>query len=295
VHGKDRTDQEVIGDVRAGQSVEAPSAVRSTSGGRHRAAEPAGDIPTGRPRRGRLRTGLASTPVRLALVAAVTGGLAFVAASESKSATDRQDALDDAMAARVAAAAERPASRYTREAIEPTATATPTPTPVATTAAPRPKVTKPPKPAKPARPRPVAGLTQAQMDNANTIVKVGRGLKVPRKGIVVAIATAMQESNLYNLANGGVPESLNYPNQGTGYDNDSVGLFQQRPSSGWGSVADLMKPAYAARQFFVALLQVPGWQQLSVTVAAQTVQVSAFPDAYAQHEENANTVVDALI
>jgi hypothetical protein len=133
------------------------------------------------------------------------------------------------------------------------------------------------------------------MDNAHTIVQVGLKLKVPRRGLIVAIATAMQESNLYNLANAGVPESLNYPNQGVGYDHDSVGLFQQRPSSGWGTVADLMRPAYAAEQFFTALLAIPGWEEMSVTAAAQAVQVSAFPDAYAQHEARATTVVGALV
>lgn len=104
----------------------------------------------------------------------------------------------------------------------------------------------------------------------------------------------MQESNLYNLANPALPESLDYPNQGTGYDYDSVGLFQQRTSSGWGAVADLMRPAYAAQAFFEALLQIPGWQQMSVSGAAQAVQVSAFPDAYAQHESRATTIVAAL-
>jgi hypothetical protein len=105
----------------------------------------------------------------------------------------------------------------------------------------------------------------------------------------------MQESNLYNLASGAVPESMNHPNQGVGWDHDSLGLFQQRASMGWGAVADLMRPAYAARAFYQALLQVPGWEQLSVSAAAQTVQVSAFPDAYAQHEQRATTIVDALL
>ncbi|MBO4208813.1 hypothetical protein GSF22_22790, partial [Micromonospora echinofusca] len=152
----------------------------------------------------------------------------------------------------------------------------------------------PRKPARPARPKPVAGLTQAQMDNAKVIVDVGRGLDLPRRGLIVAIATAMQESNLYNLANDYVPESFDHPHQGSGADHDSVGLFQQRPSSGWGAVEDLMRPAYAARQFYLALLEIVGWQDMSVAGAAQAVQVSAFPDAYAQHEERASTVVGAL-
>ncbi|GAB3808443.1 hypothetical protein GCM10027605_40960 [Micromonospora zhanjiangensis] len=140
----------------------------------------------------------------------------------------------------------------------------------------------------------MAGLDQAQMDNAHTIVQVGRRLGVSKRGLVIAVATAMQESNLYNLASDVLPESLDYPHQGTGSDHDSVGLFQQRPSSGWGAVADLMRPSYAAQQFFEALLAVPGWEDLAVTVAAQTVQVSAFPDAYAKHEGRATIIVEAL-
>jgi hypothetical protein len=165
--------------------------------------------------------------------------------------------------------------------------ATPKPTPSATRKAPR-------KPAKPARPRPVAGLTQAQMDNAKIIVDVGVDLKMPRRAMVVAVATAMQESNLYNLASDVLPESRQYPHQGSGSDHDSVGLFQQRPSSGWGTVRELMRPAYAARAFYEALREIPGWQEMSVTAAAQAVQVSAFPDAYARHEGRATTVVAAL-
>ncbi|PWU45867.1 hypothetical protein DLJ47_33735, partial [Micromonospora sp. S4605] len=145
------------------------------------------------------------------------------------------------------------------------------------------------------RPRPVAGLTQAQMDNAKIIVDVGVDMKIPRRGLVVAIATAMQESNLYNYASGVLPESQNYPHQAIGWDHDSVGLFQQRPSSGWGTVKDLMRPAYAARAFYEALREIPGWQEMSVTAAAQAVQISAFPDAYAQHEGRATTVVAALV
>ncbi|GAB3842478.1 hypothetical protein GCM10029963_15590 [Micromonospora andamanensis] len=132
------------------------------------------------------------------------------------------------------------------------------------------------------------------MDNAKAIVDVGVDMKIPRQGLVIAVATAMQESTLLNYASGVLPESQNYPHQAIGWDHDSVGLFQQRPSSGWGSVRDLMRPAYAARAFYEALLEVPGWQQMSLTLAAQAVQISAFPYAYAQHEERATTIVAAL-
>ncbi|MGC1215755.1 MAG: peptidase M23, partial [Micromonospora sp.] len=151
-----------------------------------------------------------------------------------------------------------------------------------------------PKP-KPKRIAPVAGLDEDQMDNAKAIVRAGRDMGVPRRGLVIAVAPAMQESNLYNYASGVLPESQNYPHQAIGWDHDSVGLFQQRPSSGWGAVGDLMEPEYATRQFLTALEEIPGWQNLPLTVAAQSVQVSAFPDAYAQHEGRANQVVNAIL
>jgi hypothetical protein len=139
-----------------------------------------------------------------------------------------------------------------------------------------------------------AGLSQTQLDNAQTIVRVGEQMDLPERAYVVAVATSMQETNLRNLANTGLPESENLPNDGTGYDHDSVGLFQQRPASGWGSVDELMDPQTSARKFYQALEDVPGWEDMPVTVAAQTVQGSAFPDAYAKHQGNAEAVVDAL-
>ncbi|MGN9777665.1 peptidase M23 [Micromonospora sp. H33] len=164
------------------------------------------------------------------------------------------------------------------------------------TSAPTTKVKATPKPRpKPKRVRPVAGLDQAQMDNAKRIVRTGQEMDVPRQALVIAVATAMQESNLYNYASGVLPESQNYPHQAIGWDHDSVGLFQQRPSTGWGPVRDLMKPEFATRQFLTALLAIPGWQDLPLTVAAQAVQVSAFPWLYAQHEWRATEVVDAVL
>ena len=151
-----------------------------------------------------------------------------------------------------------------------------------------------PKPAKPARPQPVAGLTQAQMDNAAVIVRVGKQAKLPKRAQVIAVATAMQESTLRNLANPSHPQSMRLPNQGTGFDFDSLGLFQQRPASGWGSPRELMDPVYASKAFYDALVSVPGWQKMPLTAAAQTVQGSAFPGAYAKHERAASQVVNAL-
>jgi hypothetical protein len=143
-------------------------------------------------------------------------------------------------------------------------------------------------------PTPVAGLTQIQMNNALRIVGEGKALGLPKRAYVMAVACAMQESNLTNLASGVIPESFNYPHEGYGSDHDSVGLFQQRPSSGWGTVKDLMTPAYAAKQFYEALVSIQGWQSMALTYAIQAVQVSAYPDAYAPHEWAAQTVVDAL-
>ncbi|MCX4389064.1 M23 family metallopeptidase [Micromonospora peucetia] len=133
---------------------------------------------------------------------------------------------------------------------------------------------------------------ETQLRNAARIIKVGQEMKVPPRGWVVAVATAMQESRLRNLANRTVGESENLPNEGVGADHDSVGLFQQR--AGWGSVAQRMTPEYAARKFYEKLVKVPGWERMPLTRAAQAVQISAFPDAYAKHEELATRIVNAL-
>ncbi|NUR52153.1 MAG: hypothetical protein HOV71_28855 [Hamadaea sp.] len=145
-----------------------------------------------------------------------------------------------------------------------------------------------------AKVKPTAGYNQTQMDNAAIIVKAGKELGISERGQIVAVATAMQESNLYNLASHVVPESLKYAHQGTGADYDSVGLFQQRYTTGWGTVKEIMNPSESAKKFYRALQRVPGWQNMPITVAAQTVQGSAFPDAYAKHQGNATAVVKAV-
>lgn len=141
---------------------------------------------------------------------------------------------------------------------------------------------------------PVAGLSDVQMNNAKAIVWTGVDMKMPRRALEIAVATAMQESTLLNRASEVLPESKNHPHQGTGWDHDSVGLFQQRTSSGWGPVDKLMDPAYASQRFYSALIQVPGWESMRLTDAAQAVQVSAFPEHYAKHEALAQQVVAAL-
>ncbi|MET9162073.1 NlpC/P60 family protein [Streptomyces parvulus] len=120
------------------------------------------------------------------------------------------------------------------------------------------------------------GLSTEQRANASVIVSVGSQMGVPVRGQVVAIATAMQESGLRNIQHG---------------DRDSVGLFQQRPSQGWGTIAQIMNPRYSSSKFYSRLLAVKNWQNMSVTNAAQAVQRSGFPDAYAKHEGKAVQVV----
>ncbi|HEY1178370.1 MAG TPA: hypothetical protein VGF17_19620 [Phytomonospora sp.] len=143
-------------------------------------------------------------------------------------------------------------------------------------------------------PSPVAGLSAEQMKNAVTIVRVGQDMGLPKRAWIIAVMTAMQESRLLNLASYVVPESLDYPHQGTGSDHDSVGLFQQRASGTWGSVEEIMTPESSARAFYDGLKGVPGWEDMALTYAAQAVQISAFPDAYAQHESLARKVAEAV-
>jgi hypothetical protein len=152
-----------------------------------------------------------------------------------------------------------------------------------------------PKTVRPVQPKPVMGLSQTQMNNAMQIVKAAEKRGMGERAAVIAVATSMQESQLLNLASTAVPESWNYHHEGSGSDHDSVGLFQQRSSSGWGSVRNLMNPQYSAGAFLDALKDVPNWQRMPLSSAAQAVQVSAFPDAYAQHEYRAQAVVDALM
>lgn len=148
--------------------------------------------------------------------------------------------------------------------------------------------------ATPGPPAPIAGLNQAQTDNAYIIVEVGKQLQLPRRAYVVAIATALQETYLRNLANPLVPASLKYPHEGVETNYDSIGVFQQRPSMGWGTVAQLMDPVQAAARFYSRLMRVSGWQAMSIARAAQAVQRSAFPGAYAKHEARAEQIVEAL-
>jgi murein DD-endopeptidase MepM/ murein hydrolase activator NlpD len=132
-------------------------------------------------------------------------------------------------------------------------------------------------------PEALAALDDEQLDNGVLIVQVGVDLAVPPRGWVIAVATAMQESSLRNL-----------PHLGADNDHDSLGLFQQRPSQGWGTPEQILDPRYATTAFYERLLQVEGWEQLPLTVAAQVVQRSAHPDAYARHEPLAVALVNEV-
>ncbi|MEU3553356.1 C40 family peptidase [Streptomyces fragilis] len=122
-------------------------------------------------------------------------------------------------------------------------------------------------------------LPGEQIPNARVIVATGVSMGVPHRGQVVALATALQESRLRNLSYG---------------DRDSLGLFQQRPSQGWGTPDQIRDPVHASKRFYAALLEVSGWQQMTVTQAAQAVQRSAYPDAYAQWEPLATALRQAI-
>jgi hypothetical protein len=122
-----------------------------------------------------------------------------------------------------------------------------------------------------------------QLRNAKAIVETGQKMGLPPRAWVIAVATAMQESTLHNLGN-----------LGAANDHDSLGLFQQRPSSGWGSPEQVQNPTYSATAFYKSLIEVPGWDKMKLTEAAQAVQVSAFPDHYAKWESHAGNLVKAM-
>ncbi|WP_212754681.1 hypothetical protein [Nakamurella aerolata] len=122
-------------------------------------------------------------------------------------------------------------------------------------------------------------FSAAQLQNAATISAVGIARDLPLRARIIAIATALQESTLRNLDYG---------------DRDSVGLFQQRPSQGWGTVEQIMDPVYSAGKFYDELVTVPNWRTDPLTEVAQAVQRSAFPDAYAKWEDEATVLAAAF-
>ena len=124
-----------------------------------------------------------------------------------------------------------------------------------------------------------ASLETSQGQYAALIAGVGMRRGLPARAVSIALATAYQESKIQNLPGG---------------DADSLGLFQQRPSQGWGKPAQIMDPVYATNAFYDALVKISDYESIDITVAAQEVQHSAYPSAYAQHEMEARTLASAL-
>ncbi|MCQ9163931.1 NlpC/P60 family protein [Arthrobacter sp. STN4] len=134
---------------------------------------------------------------------------------------------------------------------------------------------------------------------------MGRARSVPDSGIRIALMMGLQESGLQNLANATVPESLQFPHDGVGSDHDSLGSAQQRPADGWGTVGQLMQPAYDAAAFYggpqgpnhgspPGLLDIPGWQGMDPGEAVQAVQNSAFPEQYSQWRQEADAILEGF-
>ncbi|GAA3856824.1 heavy metal transporter [Streptomyces lacrimifluminis] len=122
-------------------------------------------------------------------------------------------------------------------------------------------------------------FTPEQAVNAATITAVGTARGLPERAVAIALATALQESGLRNIGHG---------------DRDSLGLFQQRPSQGWGTAKEILDPTYSAGEFYDHLVKVSGYTRLPLTVAAQRVQRSGYPQAYAKHEPDATLLAAAL-
>lgn len=149
-------------------------------------------------------------------------------------------------------------------------------------------------------------LNTEQLTRAAAIIATGKNGHIPARGQLIAIMTALTESTLRVLSNtSAYPESGNLPNDGNGSDHDSVGLFQQRPAADWGTVANLMDPVWSSRAFYGGptgpnhgsprgLLDIDGWASMNPGVAAQAVQVSAYPDRYAVNQPVAEKVLATL-
>ena len=122
-------------------------------------------------------------------------------------------------------------------------------------------------------------ISGEQAENASLIAAIAIERGLPARAVSIALATAFQESKLINIDYG---------------DRDSLGLFQQRPSQGWGTEEEILDPVYATNAFYDALVKIDGYENMEITEAAQQVQRSAFPSAYADHEEDARALASAL-
>lgn len=185
------------------------------------------------------------------------------------------------------------ANRNLARTAPPSPAADPTPKPVtvppprlSSIASPGPILSAKPAPAPVAKPDPltaplphIAGLNASQTRNAWEVVLEGHTMGISQRGQIIAMATALQESQLFNYTHA--------------VDHDSLGIFQQRPSMGWGTRSEITNPLYAARAFYRVLMRYQhSWNCL--TCAAQDVQRSAFPGAYAKHERFATQIVQIL-
>ncbi|MDA8298169.1 MAG: C40 family peptidase [Actinomycetota bacterium] len=149
-------------------------------------------------------------------------------------------------------------------------------------------------------------LDHTQLVRAATIIAVGNSENIDENGQLVALMAALTESTLHVLANTtAYPTSASYPNDGDGSDHDSLGLFQMQPPDGWGTVAELMDPVWSTRAFYggpdgpnhgspAGLLDIPNWQSLSLGAAAQAVEVSQYPDRYANYQPVAEKIASTL-
>lgn len=149
-------------------------------------------------------------------------------------------------------------------------------------------------------------LGRQQLTRAATIIAVGRSEAIPARGQLIAVMAALTESSLRVLSNtSAYPESGSIPNDGNGGDHDSLGLFQQRPTAGWGTVPNLMDPIWSSRAFYGGpngpnhgsprgLLDIDGWQDMDPGSAAQAVQGSKYPDRYAVFQPVAEKILASL-
>src|SRR5690348_7151690 len=122
-------------------------------------------------------------------------------------------------------------------------------------------------------------LAPDQAWNATLISAIGVRRGLPARAVSIALATAYQESKIRNLSSG---------------DRDSIGIFQQRPSQGWGTAAQIGDEYYAIGKFYDALVKIPGYETMQITEAAQRVQRSGYPDAYQAHAPDARALASAI-
>jgi hypothetical protein len=226
---------------------------------------------------------IADTPRRAAISTALIAGLAAGPLTHHAGGTRTATPTANPVVAAVTGADAQATAPAARTTPVPAGTARP-PAPAA------PAPAAPPAPAGPSQadllPYGVPGdqshidLVDDQVANARAIIHASKDMGLPPRAAVIAVATSLQESKLHNFGD-----------LGDRNDHDSLGLFQQRPSTGWGSPEQITDPDHATKAFLGGLRQVPGWQTMPLTDAAQTVQVSAFGGAYAQWEQQAAEVV----